>query len=97
MFPNCYTCPCKVIQYNKHLLNGQNQETEFFSRTKILLDLEGFWGTEGVHINRGTLKFGKNDHRPVLWKILKIFSRRSGHWSVEGGKSNVPGTTDEGD
>jgi len=37
MFPNCFTCPHDVIQYNKHLLNGQNQETKLFSGTKFYL------------------------------------------------------------
>jgi len=50
MFSDCFICLHKVIQYNKHLLNGQNQEIELFSGTKILLDLEGFSGIEGVVI-----------------------------------------------
>jgi len=28
--------PAKVVQHNKHLLNGQNQEMELFSGTKFL-------------------------------------------------------------
>jgi len=48
MFPNYFTCPDKVIQYNKHLLNGQNQEMKLFSGTKILPNLEVFSGTKGI-------------------------------------------------
>jgi len=48
MFLDCFSCPHEVIQYNKHLLNGQNQEMELFSGTKILPNLKGFSGTEGV-------------------------------------------------
>jgi len=37
MFLDCFTCPHEVIQYNKHLLNSQNKETEFFSGTKRIV------------------------------------------------------------
>jgi len=47
MFPNCFTCPHEVIQYDKHLLNDQNQEMEPFRGTKFLPHLEVFSGIEG--------------------------------------------------
>jgi len=40
-----------VIQYNKYLLNGQNQEMELFSGTKVLPNLEFFSGLEGVLVS----------------------------------------------
>jgi len=48
MLPNCFTCSHKIIQYNKHLFNNQNQEIEAFSGTKNLLDLEASRGIEGI-------------------------------------------------
>jgi len=54
MLPNCFTCPYKVVQYNEHLHNSQNQETELFSGTKILPDLEALRGTEGVVTRHST-------------------------------------------
>jgi len=48
MLLDCFTCPHDVVQYNKYLLNNQNQEMEAFSGTKILPNLEAFNGTKGV-------------------------------------------------
>jgi len=45
MLQDCFTCPHKVIQHGKHLLNGENQELELFSGTIFLPDLEIFSGT----------------------------------------------------
>jgi len=60
MFLDCFTCPHNVIQYNKHLLNGQNKKIELFSGTKILPNLEVVSGIEGVYIFNEFNAFKKN-------------------------------------
>jgi len=60
MLLDCFTCPYKVVQYNEHLFNNQNKETELLSGTKIQPNLKAFSGIEEVLENTMEEPFSVN-------------------------------------
>jgi len=81
MLQDCFTCPRKVVQHKKHLLNGQNQEMELFCGTKILPNLEVFSGIEGVQTFEVQSQWSLKQPPPKMYiqSLTKIIGHHINH------------------